>query len=65
MLPAEPFGLDTRIGNLMGKRAVGFYRWDLDCLFDVCEMAKDDAPVERHQMIDRLLQKIKEAKQLT
>ena len=29
---AESFGLDSRIDNLTGKRKVGFYRWDLDCL---------------------------------
>lgn len=29
---AESFGLDRRITNLTGKRKVGFYSWDLDCL---------------------------------
>lgn len=29
---AESFGLDNRIANLTGKRKVGFYSWDLDCL---------------------------------
>ena len=29
---AESFGLDRRIANLTGKRKVGFYSWDLDCL---------------------------------
>lgn len=29
---AESFGLDRRISNLTGKRKVGFYSWDLDCL---------------------------------
>ncbi len=29
---AESFGLDSRIDNLTGKRKVGFYSWDLDCL---------------------------------
>ena len=62
---AESFGLDTRIGNLTGKRAAGFYRWDLDCLKDVSEIARKDAPVEQHEMIDRLLQKIGEAMLLT
>jgi len=32
---AESFGLDKRIANLTGKRKVGFYRWDLDCLESV------------------------------
>lgn len=29
---AESFGLDRRIANLTGKRKVGFYLWDLECL---------------------------------
>jgi len=32
---AESFGLDSRIDNLTGKRKVGFYSWDLDCLESV------------------------------
>jgi len=35
---AESFGLDQRIANLTGKRKVGFYLWDLECL----EMVVDD-----------------------
>jgi hypothetical protein len=62
---AEAFGLDTRIGNLTGKRAVGFYAWDLECLADVTEMAREDAPVEQHPMIDGLLAKLSAAEQLT
>ena len=58
---AESFGLDARIANLTGKRAAGFYAWDLECLQEVAESAKKDAPVEQHPMIDRLLQKIGEA----
>ena len=62
---AESFGLDTRIGNLTGKRAVGFYGWDLECLADVSDIARKDAPVEQHPMIDGLLTKIRAAEQLT
>lgn len=29
---AESFGLDRRIGNYAGKRPIGLYRWDLECL---------------------------------
>jgi hypothetical protein len=61
----ESFGLDSRIGRLTGKRAAGFYSWDLECLQDVVEIAKKDAPIEQHQMIDGLLLKIKEAMLLT
>lgn len=38
---AKSFGLDRRIGNLAGKRAVGFYALDLECLHDVAELAKN------------------------
>ncbi|MDZ4682514.1 MAG: hypothetical protein SH848_07445 [Saprospiraceae bacterium] len=62
---AESFGLDTRIANLTGKRAVGFYRWDLECLQEVTDSARIEAPVEQHKMIDNLLQKISEAMLLT
>ena len=41
----EAFGLDRRIENYLGKRPIGFYRWDLDCLVDVVMCALDD-PVE-------------------
>lgn len=61
---AESFGLDTRIDNLTGKRAVGFYAWDLECLKDVSEMARKDAPVEQHPMIEGLLAKIRAAELL-
>jgi len=62
---AEAFGLDKRIAKLTGKRAVGFYAWDLDCLQDVTEMTKKDVPVAQHEMIEALLQKIKAARLLT
>ena len=39
---AEAFGLDRKIENYQGKRPIGFYRWDLDCLDDVISMAVDD-----------------------
>jgi hypothetical protein len=39
---AEAFGLDRRIENYQGKRPIGFYRWDLDCLIDVIDIALDD-----------------------
>jgi hypothetical protein len=39
---AEAFGLDRRIEKYQGKRPIGFYPWDLDCLEDVLSMAVDD-----------------------
>ena len=62
---AESFGLDSRISNLTGKRAVGFYRWDLECLQEVTESARADAPIEQQEMIEGLLQKLNEAMLLT
>ena len=38
----EAFGLDKRIERYQGKRPIGFYSWDLDCIIDVIEMALDD-----------------------
>ncbi|EFI35760.1 hypothetical protein Dthio_PD3190 [Desulfonatronospira thiodismutans ASO3-1] len=34
---AEAFGLDRRIENYKGKRPLGLYSWDFDCLLDVIE----------------------------
>ena len=39
---AEAFGLDGKIDKYKGKRPIGFYPWDLDCLEDVISMALDD-----------------------
>jgi len=41
----EAFGLDKRIENYQGKRPIGLYRWDLECLLDVIDVALED-PVE-------------------
>lgn len=42
---AEAFGLDMRIENYQGKRPIGFYSWDFDCLLAVIEDALDDQSV--------------------
>ena len=39
---AEAFGLDRRIEAYSGKRPIGFYRWDLDCLSAVIDNALKD-----------------------
>lgn len=39
---AESFGLDRRIGNYQGKRPIGLYRWDIECLTDVMNSALED-----------------------
>jgi hypothetical protein len=41
-LMAESYGLDSRIEKYQGKRPIGLYRWDLECLQDVVKMALDD-----------------------
>ena len=38
----EAFGLDRKIENYQGKRAITFYSWDLDCLIDVLDMVLRD-----------------------
>ena len=38
----EAFGLDRRIENYQGKRPIGLYSWDFDCLLAVIENALDD-----------------------
>jgi len=39
---AEAFGLDRKIGNYRGTRPLTLYRWDLECLMDVIEVALRD-----------------------
>ena len=41
-LMIEAFGLDSKIESYKGKRPIGFYRWDFDCLIDVIDIALDD-----------------------
>ena len=62
---AEAFDLDTRIENLTDEESAGFYMWDLECLYDVSTIAREDEPMEQQEMIDSLLKKIKAAKLLT
>ena len=39
---AESFGLDGRIARYQGKRPIGLYRWDLECLIATMESALVD-----------------------
>ncbi|MBF0132760.1 MAG: hypothetical protein HQL75_09270 [Magnetococcales bacterium] len=39
---SECFGLDSRIGKYQGKRPIGLYQWDLDCLIGAIEMGIKD-----------------------
>lgn len=55
---ADAFGLDTRICNLTGKRAVGFYSWDLECIEEVAmDLQKDP---ETKEIADRITLKVEE-----
>jgi hypothetical protein len=39
---AEAFGPDRRIEAYTGKRPIGLYRWDIECLLDVLDNALKD-----------------------
>jgi hypothetical protein len=62
---AEAFGLDGRVERYQGKRPIGFYRWDLDCLEDVLSMGVDELRREvgeaspRYQALANLYERIK------
>ena len=56
---AESFGLDMRIANLTGKREVGFYMWDLECLEAVVMNIKETE--KNTQLSEELYLKIKNA----
>ena len=55
---AESFGLDRCIDNLTGKRKVGFYRWDLDCL--ECVVSYLQQSQKDKEIADRIANKIEE-----
>ena len=38
----EAFGLDRKIEKYQGKRPIGFYSWDCDCLLSVMDTALKD-----------------------
>src|SRR5208283_349569 len=52
----EAFGLDSRIEAYSGKRPIGFYRWDLDCLLAVMDLALKASAhigIKRHRLMRR------------
>ncbi len=55
---AESFGLDDRIANLTGKRKVGFYSWDLECLEDVVSGLQNSSKYK--EIADRIARKKEE-----
>ena len=54
---AESFGLDRRIEKLTGKRKVGFYRWDLECLECAIDFIKKDKDYLEDMVIIEALEK--------
>src|SRR5208283_2681437 len=42
-LMSESFGLDTRIEHYGGKRPIGLYRWDLECLLGIIHHALNNS----------------------
>ena len=63
-LMSESFCLDTRIENYQGKRPIGLYRWDIDCLLVVIDNAlKDreiyaDTTASGHQALAQLFSRL-------
>lgn len=57
---AESFGLDIRIDNLTGKRKVGFYSWDLECLESVAESLQKQQDIDKN-IVNGLYDKIRQA----
>jgi hypothetical protein len=41
---SECFGLDRRIENYRGKRSIGLYSWDLECIFGAIEHVLNRRP---------------------
>ena len=62
---AESFGLDRRICNYRGRRALGVYSWELECLLDVLSIALKNSKeypsegTEEHEVNQRLYQRLK------
>jgi hypothetical protein len=56
---AESFGLDRRVERYEGKRPLGLYRWDLECLVESLSMVLDgrcygELPPKRRPTVQRL-----------
>jgi hypothetical protein len=62
----EAFGLDRRIENYQGKRPLGLYSWDLECLLCVMEdTLKDnrnypDRNASGFQALERLFKRVQD-----
>jgi hypothetical protein len=40
----ESFGLERRLLGYTGKRPIGLYRWDLECLLETLSLEMTDRP---------------------
>ena len=38
----EAFGLDRKIENYKGTRAITLYRWDIECITDILNLTLED-----------------------
>ena len=61
----EEFGLDRRIENYQGKRPIGFYSWDLDCILCLEYTLNDereypDKDTARYRALEGLLKRLRE-----
>jgi len=41
----ESFGLERRVERYQGKRPIGLYHWDLECLLDTLSLETTDRPL--------------------
>jgi hypothetical protein len=41
----ESFGLEGRLQRYEGKRPIGLYRWDLECLLETLSLEMTDRPL--------------------
>jgi hypothetical protein len=61
---SEAFGLDRTIDNYMGKRPIGLYSWDVECLLDVIDGALEspsdypDRNASGYQALRRLRERL-------
>jgi hypothetical protein len=64
-LMTEAFGLDRRIEDYQGKRPIGFYSWDLDCILCCLEDALNDESeypdknASEYRALERLLGRLR------
>ena len=66
----EAFGLDRKIENYKGTKAISFYSWDLDCILDVLDMVlhdekeypdkKDEGYIKLYELYEDLKEAYKE-----